>query len=198
VTREASATEEETRGQSPSQTIGPFFHPALVREGGNVLVNEKTRGERIRLAGRVIDGKGSGVDDALLEIWQPDANGFFAHPADPNADDADPHFAGFGRAGTDEEGRYAFHTIKPPPPASSPDDGQAPFIDLRVFARGLLVHLVTRIYFGDERNDRDPVLRTIDPSRRASLIAGREETTPPTYRFDVRLQGRDETVFFDV
>ena len=184
--------------QTPSQTVGPFFHDALVRVGEHVLVEEKTKGQHIRISGRVLDGDGQGVPDALLEIWQPDAEGIFAHPADPDFRDADPHFRGFGRADTVRGGRYSFETVKPGVPAWGRAGGFAPFINMRVFARGLLIHALTRLYFSDEANDADPVLRGIDPDRRGTLIARLEDAPgSPTYRFDVRLQGEGETVFFD-
>jgi len=186
--------------QTPSQTVGPFFHDALVRGGENVLVAGGTKGQRILVTGRVLDGDGEGVPDALLEIWQPDARGIFAHPADPHFKDADPHFRGFGRADTVRGGRYTFETVKPGVPAWGREGGLAPSINVRVFARGLLIHAPTRLYFSDEAeaNLTDPVLKGVPPDRRGTLIA-RLEATPglPTYRFDVRLQGEGETVFFD-
>jgi protocatechuate 3,4-dioxygenase alpha subunit len=182
--------------QTGSQTVGPFFHYGLFFGGENILVDEQTGGERILLAGAVYDGDGAPVPDALVEIWQPDARGYFRHPADPNHSQADPHFRGFGRADTVNNGQYSFKTIKPGAIAV----GVAPWINLRVFSRGLLIHAVTRLYFEDEgANAIDPVLNGVDAARRATLIAKRENFDDlPCYRLDIRLQGVGETVFFDV
>jgi protocatechuate 3,4-dioxygenase alpha subunit len=194
-------------GVTPSQTVGPYFKYGLTPNGqyewndaftGN-LVTSDTSGERIRVEGRVFDGEGQPVPDAMLEIWQADAQGRFADPQDkralPNAE-----FRGFGRCGTDANGVYVFDTIKP---GSVPDpDGkpQAPHILLAVFARGMLRHLYTRIYFADEAaNGGDPVLALVPADRRATLIAAREDGSGnAVYRLDLRLQGDGETVFFDV
>ena len=185
--------------QTPSQTVGPFFHIGLARERQDVLVDEETRGQRILIKGRVTDGEGNAVPDAVLEIWQADAGGVYDHPADPRRADADPHFAGFGRAPTDDDGRYRFKTVKP---GLVPGDGgetQAPHVNLRVFARGMLIHATTRIYFPNETtNGDDPVLNAVAPPRRGTLIASDVSGDDlPTYRFDVVLQGEDETVFLD-
>lgn len=182
-------------GQTPSQTVGPFFVIGLVKGGENVLVSEETQGERIELIGTVFDGNGAPVSDALLEIWQPDSNGIFDHPEDSERDRFDRNFRGFGRAATSDAGAYSFTTVKP-----GRREGGVPFIDLRVFARGLLVHAVTRIYFGDEPdNEKDPVFESVDAGRRSTLLATPLESSSATaYRFDVRLQGEEETVFFDL
>lgn len=183
---------------SPSQTVGPFFHDALITADGHVLVDDRTRGERIRITGRILDGDGVPVDDALVEIWQPDANGVFPHPSDPRAQEADPHFRGFGRSDTAEGGHFRFDTVKPGRRNSDVDPRVAPFVSVRIFSRGLLRDLVTRIYFPEDRPETDPVLGRIAPGRRQTLIARREDAPDlTTYHFDVRLQGRDETVFFD-
>lgn len=186
--------------QSPSQTVGPFFHYGLIRGGENVLVNEQTRGERILLTGRVLDGDGAPVPDALVEIWQADADGHFNHPADPQQAEADKNFRGFGRADTVNGGAYSFETIKPGAAPGRDGQLQAPHINVRVFARGMLIHADTRVYFSDEpANANDALLNSIDPARRHTLIAtrvGLEDA--PAYRFDIRLQGEDETVFFEL
>jgi len=185
--------------QTGSQTVGPFFHFGLVFGVENVLVNEGTRGERILIEGTVYDGDGAPVPDALVEIWQPDAQGILNHPADPRRAQADPNFRGFGRADTVRNGHFSFKTVKPGAIAGVNGGSQAPFINVRLFSRGLLIHVVTRIYFADEAaNHDDPVLRTIDPTRRSTLIAQRAEFGDlPCYRFDIRLQGAGETVFFN-
>ncbi|GIW25031.1 protocatechuate 3,4-dioxygenase subunit alpha [Meiothermus sp.] len=182
------------RPQSPSQTVGPFFAFALVREGGNVLVNEETQGEHILLRGQVLDGDAQPVDDALVEIWQADAQGRFRHPADPNYALADPHFRGFGRSGT-ASGGFWFRTVKPGPVPPSP----VPCIAVRVFARGMLIHAVSRLYFSDHDNTQDPLFASLDPERRETLVAERQLTPAGVvYRWDIRLQGPRETVFFDL
>jgi protocatechuate 3,4-dioxygenase alpha subunit len=185
-----------------AQTVGPFFSPSLLRADArcNVLVRDGTAGERIRIEGRVLDGDGAPVPDALVEIWQANAAGRYNHPADTRALPLDPSFTGFGRSGTDEEGRYWFETIRP---GVVPFDGsreQAPHLVLTVFARGLLNHAVTRVYFaGDPAIQSDPILRQIPPQRRSTLLATRTgETGTPLYRFDIVLQGAGETAFFNL
>jgi protocatechuate 3,4-dioxygenase alpha subunit len=166
----------------------------------NILVTEQTAGQRIIIEGTVYDGDGAPVPDAMVEIWQPDARGYFNHPADPNHTQADPAFRGFGRSDTVNDGKFHFETVKPG--AITGADGQmaAPYVNVRVFARGMLIHAVTRIYFADESaNQSDPVLSAIAPARRRTLIAQPSDTgSPLCYRFDIRLQGEGETVFFDV
>jgi protocatechuate 3,4-dioxygenase, alpha subunit len=185
--------------QTPSQTVGPFFHQGMIFGGENVLVDGETRGEHIRLTGRVLDGNGTPIEDAMLEIWQPDAGGIFPHPADPNAADADPHFKAFGRADTAPDGRYTFETVKPGALAAEGATRGIPYINVRIFARGLLIHAVTRVYFADEDNGSDPVFRQVPDHRRHTLLARRDDrASGATYVFDVRLQGDDETVFFDL
>ena len=192
--------------QTPSQTVGPYFAYGLTPEpygyafsgiAGGVLTAEDGDGERIRIEGRVLDGAGAAVGDAMVEIWQADGQGRYAHPADPRSSNA--RFRGFGRVGTgtDPAQRFVFETVKPGPLG----DGQAPHVNLVLFLRGLLSHAYTRIYFADEAeaNETDPVLAAVPPERRATLIAAREEVGgTPLYRFDIHLQGDRETVFFDV
>lgn len=191
--------------QTPSQTVGPYFAYGLTAEqygydhnsiAGGCLVDEETEGERIHIVGRVLDGEGKPVDDAMVEIWQADAQGRYAHPADPRGSNL--AFKGFGRygTGTDPQNRFFFDTVKP-----GPVDGQAPHITVCVMCRGMLSHAFTRIYFSDEAeaNANDKVLGTVPEDRRDTLIAGREETPAGiVYRFDVHLQGDKETVFFDL
>ncbi len=186
--------------QSPSQTVGPFFHDGWFVGGENDLVTERTRGERIIIRGRVLDGDGQPVPDAVIEIWQADADGYFNHPADPNQEKADKNFRGFGRADTVHEGKFWFKTIKPGRVPGRDGKPQAPHISVRVFARGMLIHALTRLYFsGEDFNADDSVLNSIaDAHRRRTLIATREESNdPPIYRFDIHLQGAGETVFFE-
>lgn len=190
---------QELLMQTGSQTVGPFFHYGLIFGGEHVLVNEQTMGERILIEGTVYDGDGVPVPDALVEIWQPDAHGVFNHPADSNQAKADKAFRGFGRSDTTRNGQFLFKTVKPGSLSSVNGEPQAPYINVRLFSRGLLIHAVTRIYFADEAlNQDDPVLRSIDLTRRQTLLAQRETYGDlPCYRFDIRLQGPAETVFFN-
>jgi protocatechuate 3,4-dioxygenase, alpha subunit len=192
--------------QTPSQTVGPFFACGLTPEQygypfralvGSSLADDDTPGERIRITGRVLDGDGVPVPDALIEIWQADGLGRYAHPADPRGSNL--RFVGFGRCGTgtDPENRFVFDTIKP----GVTGDSQAPHVNVIVFMRGLLTHVYTRIYFADEAeaNAADPVLASVEETRRRTLIAAREATPGGiVYRLDLHMQGPDETVFFDV
>lgn len=192
--------------QTPSQTVGPFFAYALTPEqygydftsiAGGALVEGDVPGQRIRIEGRALDGNGDVIPDAMIEIWQADEQGRYAHPADPRGSNVG--FKGFGRVGTgmDPQARFIFDTIKP----GSVDGMQAPHINIVVFMRGLLTHAYTRLYFSDEAaaNARDPVLASVPAERRQTLIAVREDTAAGTvYRFDIRMQGPDETVFFDL
>jgi protocatechuate 3,4-dioxygenase alpha subunit len=187
--------------QTPSQTVGPFFSLGLTRAPMNLLASEGTQGERVRIEGQVLDGEGKPVPDAMVEIWQANRYGRYNHPEDIQEKPLDPTFMGWGRAGTDKHGEYYFETIKPGPVPGNGEAVQAPHINLVVFARGMLVHAFTRIYFSDEpANADDPVLSSIrNKARRNTLIAAREERNGQTiYRFDIRLQGQNETVFFDV
>ena len=185
--------------QTPNQTVGPFFQDALVRGGENILTNDHTRGPRILLTGQVLDGDGRPVPDALVEIWQADARGHFNHPADPNQALADRDFRGFGRAGTADGGRFWFKTVKPGRVPGADGRPQAPHISVRVFARGMLLHALTRLYFADEpSNESDALLSSIAAPRRGTLVAALVESDDlPTYRLDIRLQGDGETVFFE-
>jgi protocatechuate 3,4-dioxygenase alpha subunit len=181
--------------QSASQTVGPFFRIGLIYDRAQSnLVNEQTSGVHITLTGVVLDGDGQPIPDAMIEIWQPDANGIFNHPLDPLHEQADPHFRGFGRAESRNAGRYEFKTIKP-----GRQEGKAPYINVYVFARGMLIHAMTRLYFSDEpANADDPVLNSIESERRHTLIATREQSEgQPVYCFDIHMQGEDETVFFN-
>lgn len=186
-------------GLTPPQTIGPFFEPALLREDArrNVLVGPRTEGQRIRIEGRVLDGNGELVPDAMIELWQANSHGRYNHPADDRDVPLDRAFSGFGRAGTDNEGQFRFETIKPGPVPAPGGGWQAPHVCLTVFARGLLDHLATRLYFEDEpANADDPVLGLLPAERRATLVAQRD-TAPDgvVYRMDIVLQGAGETAF---
>lgn len=185
---------------TPSQTAGPFFHLGLTCKGsvGN-LVTPETKGERIRLLCRVLDGDGLPVPDAMLELWQANAEGKYNHPDDDQHKPIDPSFLGFGRLATDENGVCAFTTIKPGPVPDCGGRTQASHINVSVFARGILKRLATRIYFsGDPATEQDPVFLLVPPERRPTLIARPDQTRPGDWYFDVHLCGPQETVFFDV
>ena len=183
--------------QSPSQTIGPFFRNALIEMTAdqNNLINENTAGQKIVITGLVMDGDNQPITDSMVEIWQADANGYFNHPADPNRAKADPAFSGHGRSEAVNGGRYTFTTIKP----GIIPGTVTPYINLRVFARGMLIHAISRIYFSDEaENDNDEILNSVPAERRQTLIAQLDPAQPiPTYRFDLNMQGENETVFFN-
>lgn len=194
-------------GITPSQTVGPFFAYGLTPGAdyewndafSNNLVTPDVSGERIRIEGIVYDGDGKPIPDSMIEIWQADAAGRYAHPGDarglPNTS-----FRGFGRCGADKDGRYGFETVKPGAVPGPNGAAQAPHILLAIFARGMLRQSYTRIYFADEaRNGADPILALVPAERRDTLIAKRETRDgKPVYRFDIRMQGDGETVFFEV
>ena len=182
-----------------SQTVGPFFHLELIDHGSlGQMAGEGAPGPRVRLHCRVLDGDGVPVPDAMIELWQANAEGKYDHPEDMQAKQVDAAFHGFGRLPTSDDGTCTFDTIKPgrlPCPDGRP---QAPHINVSVFARGLLKRLTTRIYFGgDPANDEDMVLALVPAERRHTLMA-RMDSTDSSWRFEVRLCGDNETVFFDV
>lgn len=184
---------------TPSQTVGPFFSFGLEWEDGPLAVPEGTAGA-IRVSGRLLDGLGQPVPDGLVETWQADPEGRFAHPDDPRgAVEREDGFRGFARCSTDPEGNWSVLTLKPGAIPGPGDTVQAPHIAVTVLARGLLSRLVTRIYFGDEEaaNAADPVLGGLrgGEAERATLIAAPVEGG---YRLDIHLQGPDETVFFAI
>jgi protocatechuate 3,4-dioxygenase alpha subunit len=190
--------------RTPSQTVGPYLHIGLTQGayGAREIFSAKLAdgglaGPHIRLEGRVHDGEGNVVPDAVLEIWQADGQGRYAHPADgrPLASNS---FRGFGRCATDKDGGFAFETIKPGSVAGPGGAPQAPHINVGLFSRGLLKRLFTRVYFeGDPANAADPILALVPADRRGTLLAKADPGTPGLFRFDVVLQGANETVFFD-
>jgi len=207
----------QVRRETASQTAGPYVHIGLAPQAagfdifeknfGSVLVGDKTKGEKIRIEGRVFDGIGTVLKDVLIEIWQANAEGKYAHPADRQPGKSiDPAFRGWGRACTDfETGVYAFDTVKPGPVEGRNGRRMAPHVNLWIVARGINIGLNTRMYFSDEAeaNANDAVLNLIEwEQRRATLVAERLErrldSGAAVYRFDIRLQGENETVFFDV
>ncbi|MGH8595191.1 MAG: protocatechuate 3,4-dioxygenase subunit alpha [Gammaproteobacteria bacterium] len=189
------------RKQTPSQTVGPFYAIGLTHKPMSVMATESTQGQRIRIEGQVFDGDGVAIPDVMVEIWQANAYGRYNHPDDKQEKPLDATFTGWGRSGTDEKCFYSFDTIKPGPVPGNDDSVQAPHVNVVIFARGMLVHAFTRMYFADESaNETDPVLTSIkNKKRRKTLIASPGmEYGKSVYRFDIRLQGEGETVFFDM
>lgn len=175
-----------------SQTLGPFFHFGLTTNLKlGKLAPDDAPGERVRVRMRVLDGDGMPLPDAMIEVYQADARGRYGQPG----------FPGFGRLPTDDNGTCVFETIRPGAVRGPDGRVEAPHLDLCLFARGLLRHLYTRMYFqGDTSLDEDPFLGLIPAGRRATLLAvcGDEAATPRTWDFVIRLQGDEETVFFDI
>lgn len=200
--------------ETASQTAGPYVHIGLAplaagfsifeNNFGSVLTNEHTRGERIRIEGRVFDGSGTPIRDVLLELWQANAEGRYQHPQDQQHEKClDNDFRGWGRTCSDfSSGVYTFDTIKPGPVNGRDGKLMAPHVNLWIVARGINLGLHTRMYFSDEisANQNDPILNLIEQDvRRNTLIAHKEQSAESTlYRFDIVLQGENETVFFDV
>jgi protocatechuate 3,4-dioxygenase alpha subunit len=213
-------------GQTPWQTTGPFFHFGMPWKGGADLTGDsalgarpelvqpdhdygiapteagrdKTVGQRIEIAGRVFDNIGAPIIDCLIEIWQANAAGRYAHPEDTRNDLAiDPAFIGFGRTASDKEGAFRFRTIRPGRVPGPGNSLQAPHVALSLMGPGFLKRLYTRIYFSDAReNAEDPILGLVPDERRPTLIAAKEPGPANLYRFDIRLGGMRETVFFDI
>lgn len=213
---------------TPSSTVGPFLHIGLTdRHSLTHIAGPKVKGERVHLKCRVLDAEGAPVNDAMIEIWQADADGKYNHPDDPGGASKET-FRGFGRAATDEIGCCEFDTIKPGRVAANiavhtnlagvaataqvnaeahslPSEQleehklQAPHVNLAIFARGILLQLYTRIYFaGDPANDDDPILALVPKERRPTLLAQPDPSRRHGWLFEIRLRGEDETVFFDV
>ena len=184
---------------TPSQTVGPFFHDCLLRDDVrcDAIMDASGSSPAIRIVGRVIDGDGAGVPDAAIEVWQAAPSGAYAETTTGSS------FAGFARIGTDENGGFAFTTVKPGRVPYDETSLQAPHLNIAVFARGLLNHLFTRIYFEDEpATATDPILGLVPAARRSTLIArvdagGEVASLTRTYRFDIVLQGEGETAFLD-
>jgi len=200
---------------TPSQTVGPYFAYGLAPHSrcdwapspnydwkqtvSADLVTPDTTGRRIRIEGRVLDGDGLPINDAMLEIWQADAQGRYAHPRDNRAL-PNTQFKGFGRSATDKHGAYSFDTVKPGPVPGPDGKLQAPHIVVCVYSRGMLRQIYTRLYFADEAaNDTDLILTLVPEDRRGTLVAHKAMRGElPVYHFDIRVQGENETVFFDV
>ncbi|HEY1262370.1 MAG TPA: protocatechuate 3,4-dioxygenase subunit alpha [Terriglobales bacterium] len=186
---------------TPSQTVGPFFYFGLTTKERCIpcIAGPGIKGERVFLTCRVLDGDNEPLNDAMVEIWQADAQGKYNHPDDPQSTAVQAGWRGFGRMGTNEEGKCEFETIKPGRVPGPGNVSQAPHLLLAVFARGMMKQMYTRIYFdGDPANAQDPVLALVPPERRNTLLATSDPARAGGWKFDLRLQGEGETVFFDV
>jgi len=182
-----------------SQTVGPFFKIGFQWQYRDNLVDEGVSGERVTIQGRVFDGDGVPVPDAILEIWQANAHGKYDHPEDTQNKPLEPGFKGFGRVPVTAEGVFRLATIKPGPVPGPDGKEQAPHLVISVFMRGVLRRLVTRMYLPDEPgNASDPILNLVEPARRSTLIAKKTAGAPGTLEWNVVLQGAEETVFFDL
>jgi len=181
-----------------SQTVGPYFHLGCTEHSSVAsLVTADTQGERIHLTCRVLDGDGVPVPDAMIELWQSNAQGKYNHPEDPQQKAIDPAFFGFGRMATDENGACGFKTILPGRVPGNDGTLQAAHINVSIFARGILKRLATRIYFaGDPALAGDPILALTPSARRHTLLA--QQAGPGEWTFTIHLCGENETVFFDV
>lgn len=178
-----------------SQTVGPYFRIGMAPLFQEDFAADGVEGERVTIHGRVLDGDGVGVPDAQLEIWQADADGKYLDEQRMS----EAGFFGFGRVPTDDKGEFRFTTIKPGCVAGPEASTQAPHLVVLVFMRGLLRHLVTRVYFADEAaNTNDPILDLVPEERRGTLIARRDSESGSTFVWNICLQGDDETVFFDL
>ena len=181
-----------------SQTIGPYLHIGLTWLVNDNLAGPGVVGEKFTLDGRVTDGDGKPITDAVIETWQANAAGRYAHPADTGDNPITPGFTGFGRVMTDADGRFRLTSIKPGRVPGSGGRLQAPHLNVTLFTRGLLKHLVTRVYFGgDAANTDDAVLQSIADNRRATLMAQPLAGRADTFRWNIVLQGDGETVFFE-
>ena len=190
--------------RTPSQTVGPYLHLGLTQGAfgardifSPVVADGSVAGTHIRIEGRVYDGDGAPLPDALIETWQADGEGRYPHPADGRLLPSNS-FRGFGRCPTVKDGAFYFATIKPGSVPGPGRSAQAPHINIGVLARGVVKRLFTRLYFeGEPLNESDPILALVPSDRRHTLIAVRDHAKAGLYRFDIRLQGVDETVFFD-
>lgn len=182
---------------TPFQTVGPFFAICLSVEGCARIATENAIGRHITIEGTVRDGEGAPIPDALVESWQANAAGKYAHPDDHQSKPLDPNFVGYGRAPTDEGGRFAIETVMPGRVPGPGGTLQAPHLLLGILARGILTRLVTRVYFEDEPSTPgDAILQLVPADRRGTLVA--RARGEGSYEFDLVLQGDNETVFFDV
>ena len=181
-----------------NQTVGPYLHIGLTWLNTDRIAGPGVQGERFTIQGRLLDGDGIGVNDGMIEIWQANAQGKYAHPEDQQKKALEPGFRGFGRVPTNAKGAFRFSTIKPGSVPGPDGKAQAPHLVVSVFLRGSLKHLPTRIYFPDDpANAKDPLLGLVPPARRGTLIAKKVAGRKGLLEWNVILQGRGETVFFD-
>ncbi len=181
-----------------AQTIGPYLHIGLAWLVTDTLAGPEVAGDRVTVLGRVIDGDGKPVNDAIIEIWQANAHGRYAHPDDTQDKPLQPGFTGFGRVPTGDDGEFRFATIRPGRVPGSNGGLQAPHLNVTVFMRGILKHLVTRMYFpADSANAEDPVLQSVPAARRATLIAKSGGPPAGNLEWNIVVQGDGETVFFE-
>ena len=181
-----------------SQTVGPFFSIGLEWLYVDNLAGPGASGQHIKIEGRVLDADGQGVQDGLLEFWQANSQGKYAHPEDKQEKPVEPGFLGYGRVATGEDGSFRFTTIKPGRVPGPDGKLQAPHIAVSVFTRGLLIRLITRIYFADDpANSEDFALNLVEPARRGTLMAQKSAKRDGLLEWNVVLQGPNETVFFD-
>jgi len=181
-----------------SQTVGPYFRIGLNWLYTDNLAAENPSGDKFEISGKILDADGNAIPDAILELWQANASGKYAHPEDTQNKSIDPGFLGFGRVSAEENGSFHFTTIKPGRVPGLDGKLQAPHIVVSIFMRGLLRRLVTRIYFPDDpANDEDFALNLVEPARRATLIAQKSPDHPAQLTWNVYMQGPNETVFFD-
>jgi len=181
-----------------NQTVGPYLHIGLTWLNTDRIAAPGVQGERFTIQGRLLDGDGVGVNDGMIEIWQANAQGKYAHPEDKQKTALEPGFRGFGRVPTNAKGAFRFSTIKPGSVPGPDGKAQAPHLVVSVFLRGSLKHLPTRIYFPDDpANAKDPLLGLVPPARRGTLIAKKVAGRKGLLEWNVILQGRGETVFFD-
>src|SRR5581483_1215937 len=185
---------------TPSQTVGPYLHLGLTDDRSVArIASERTKGQRVQMQFRVLDGDGEPVPDAMIELWQANADGKYRHPDDTQDKMLDPEFVGFGRLPTADDGCCIFETIKPGRVPGPGGTLQAPHLNVSVFARGLLKRLTTRVYFSDDpANADDPVLSLVPEERRCTLMAQADPAHVSGWRIDIHLCGDAETVFFDV
>ena len=181
-----------------SQTVGPYVKIGFEALSVEDLAPATAVGERVTLSGRVLDGDGKPINDGVVELWQANAQGKYAHPEDAQDKPIDKAFRGFGRSLTRSDGGFRFSTVKPGPVPGPDGTTQAPHIVVTVFARGMLKHVITRMYFPDEpANANDPVLKLVPADRRPTLIAKRASAGKGALEWNIVIQGQDETVFFD-
>jgi protocatechuate 3,4-dioxygenase alpha subunit len=179
-----------------NQTVGPYLHIGLDWLNTRDIAGAGVKGERVTIQGRLIDGDGAPVTDGLIEVWQANSQGKYAHPEDPQKKPLERGFRGFGRIPTDSKGGFRFTTIKPGRVPGPGGKLQAPHLVITVFMRGMLKHLATRIYFPDDpANAEDPILKLVPPARRDTLVP--KKKAKGTLEWDIVVQGANETVFFD-